>query len=247
MNFITPNWPAPLHIKAFTTVKTSWGDLPSDHHHFNKSGSDEDKVFQVDNSRLKKLFHLPEDPMWLTQIHSAIALPALPENERKNGDAIFTTLPNRICLVLTADCLPLLICNKTGTHVAAVHAGWKGLAAGVIEATLDALGQDPRDLLVWLGPAIGPNKFEVGKDVFDAFTHKNAETEIAFVPHTPGKWLANLYTLAKIRLQARGITQIYGGDFCTYTQEDLFFSYRRDQGRTGRMASLIWIENELRS
>jgi hypothetical protein len=243
MNFITPDWPAPAHIKAYTTVRTSWGDLASDHHHFHKLDSDTDKAFQVDNSRLKKLFHLPEDPIWINQVHSAIALPALPENERKKADALFTTLPNRVCLILTADCLPLLICNKAGTHVAAVHAGWRGLATGVIESTIDALEQDPAELLVWLGPAIGPGKFEVGKDVFDAFTQKQAETAIAFTPHKPDKWMANLYTLAKIRLQARGVTQIYGGDFCTYTQADLFFSYRRDQGRTGRMASLIWMAN----
>jgi YfiH family protein len=127
--------------------------------------------------------------------------------------------------------------------VAAIHAGWRGLSGGIIETTVQALAQKPEDLLVWLGPAIGPQKFEVGQDVYDAFTLQQPESAEGFTPYKEGKWLADLYELARIRLKRLGIAHIYGGDFCTYTQDDLFFSYRRDKGKTGRMASLIWIDN----
>lgn len=225
MKFIQPEWPAPSPIKAYTTLRNGWGGRQPQH--------------EID---LENLFQLPNEPIWLTQTHSTITIEAIPENKEKIADASFAKQPNCVCVVLTADCLPLLICNKQGSHVAAIHAGWRGLSNGIIEATLSALNQPMDNLLVWLGPAIGPQKFEVGKDVYDAFVMKHPESESAFTPHTEGKWLANLYELAKIRLKQQGISQIYGGDFCTYTQDDLFFSYRRDKGKTGRMASLIWID-----
>ena len=133
------------------------------------------------------------------------------------------------------------MCNKQGTFAAAIHAGWRGLASGVIEETLKNAPKPLAELLVWFGPAIGPQKFEVGKDVYDAFVQKHPLSACAFMPASADKWLANLYELARLRLNAMGITQIYGGEFCTYLQQELFFSYRRDQGKTGRMASLIWI------
>lgn len=232
MKVIKPNWPAPLNIKAYTTLRESWSN--------GIHTGDDDKSSQ-ETEKLKKLLELPEDPIWLTQKHTAIAVEATPENKDQIADASFTSRANRVCAVLTADCLPLLICHRQGTHVAAIHAGWRGLANGVIESTLQLLQQSPDDLLVWLGPAISPQKFEVGEDVYTAFINQHRESASAFKPHTPGKWLADLYALAKIRLQMQGITQIYGGEFCTYTQENLFFSYRREGGRTGRMASVIWI------
>lgn len=232
MKYIQPNWNAPASIKAFTTVRQSWGERTGE-------------SFQAKSSEqhLTALLQLPSEPLWITQTHSTIALEATPENKTKTADATFTSIPNRICIILTADCLPVLICNKQGTQVAAIHAGWRGLANGIIETTVAALNQNHEDLLVWLGPAIGPQKFEVGKEVYDAFTSKHAESENAFIPHIENKWHANLYELARIRLSHLGISQIYGGDYCTFTQDDLFFSYRRDNGKTGRMASLIWIAN----
>lgn len=231
--YLQPEWPAPSHIKAYTTLRDGWGGRK-----LQQNSADP----EVESRRLQALLHLPEEPIWLKQTHSAIAIPAEIENKEQIADASFTHAPNRVCVVLTADCLPLLICNKKGTHIAAIHAGWRGLASGVIENTLTKLNQPKDDLLVWLGPAIGPTKFEVGEDVYSAFTNKHPESALAFRPHTPGKWFANLYELAKIRLKIMGISNIYGTDFCTYSQENLFYSYRRDQGNTGRMASLIWID-----
>lgn len=217
MTFIQPNWPAPPQIRAYTTLRTATphpvGDLP-----------------------------LPSDPIWLDQhTHSATVVEATQENKKAIADASFTTQTNQVCAVLTADCLPILICNQQGTHIAAIHAGWRGLANDIIENTLIALKQPPQDLLVWLGPAIGAQKFEVGKDVYDAFVSKHPESIHAFKPHTDDKWLADLYQLAKIRLHKQRINAIYGGEYCTYTQADLFYSYRRDKAHSGRLASLIWI------
>lgn len=232
--YLQPDWPAPLNVKAYTTLRTSWGD----HSQYGES----DDAAKKSDYALKILLQLPTNPLWITQKHTSIAIEATPENKDQIADATFSKQPNQVCAILTADCLPVLICNKKGTHVAAIHAGWRGLAGGIIESTLQALAQPADDLLVWFGPAIGPQKFEVGKDVYAAFTQKHRESAAAFTPHTEDKWLADLYALAKIRLKIRGISQIYGGDFCTYTQDDLFFSYRRDKSKTGRMASLIWID-----
>jgi len=227
MKYIQPNWPAPQHIKAYTTTRSGW------------SGR-----YVENNHQLETVLQLPEEPIWMTQTHSTIAIEATPENKDQIADASFTTKPNRICIVLTADCLPILLCNKQGTSIAAIHAGWRGLAGGIIETTLQALHQPGDSILAWLGPAIGPQQFEVGKDVYDAFADRHAESVSAFIPYSQGKWLANLYTLAKIRLKLQGVSQIYGGDFCTFTQADMFFSYRRDKSKTGRLASMIWIAKE---
>jgi len=230
MSFIQPEWPAPKRIKAYTTIRSSWGERNS----INLPN-------QQANERLTALLDLPAEPLWLTQTHSALAVEAEPQNQGQKADASYTSNPNQICTVVTADCLPLLICNKKGTFVAAIHAGWRGLAGGIIEATLKHAPEPAHDLLVWLGPAIGPQKFEVGRDVFEAFAQHTPHAASAFVPSAEEKWLADLYELARIRLTALGVSAIYGGNFCTHTQSDLFYSYRRDQGQTGRMASLIWI------
>ena len=227
MKCISPNWPAPANIKAFTTTRQSIGDIDLKH--------------PKERQSLTRLFALPEEPIWINQVHSAIAIEALPENQDKTADALFTNKPNHLCAVLTADCLPILICNRQGTHIAAIHAGWRGLANGIVEQTLEQLPIAGQDLLVWLGPAIGPGKFEVGSDVLEAFTHHDPEASRAFAPQPGAKWLADLYQLARLRLHKYGINEIYGGNFCTHSQSDLFFSYRRDQGKTGRMASIIWV------
>lgn len=234
MNFITPDWDAPTHIKAYTTLKAAWTPLET---------GDQDR--KRPTQHLKTLLRLPSDPIWINQKHTAVAIPATPDRQECVADASFTDQMNRVCVVLTADCLPLLICNKAGTKVAAIHAGWRGLASGIIENTISAFGESGKNVMVWLGPAIGPQKFEVGRDVFDAFTQKMPTSANAFIPYSENKWLADLYALAKMRLAAQGISAIYGGEFCTYTQDDLFFSYRRDKGVTGRMASLIWMDHSI--
>ena len=155
------------------------------------------------------------------------------------ADAAFTSVKNKVCVVMTADCLPMLICNQQGTQVAAAHAGWRGLHAGVIEATLEKFSDSPQKLLVWLGPAIGPDAFEVGEEVRNAFLQDMPDANMAFRTNRPGHWLADIYMLARLRLQRYGVESIYGGNFCTYSDRERFYSYRRD-GKTGRMASLIW-------
>ena len=157
------------------------------------------------------------------------------------ADAITSSQPGQVCAVLTADCLPVLFCNQAGTRIAAAHAGWRGLAAGVLEATVMAMECEPVDLIAWLGPAIGPQAFEVGADVYDAFTSLNRENTTAFKPHHD-RWIADLYQLARYTLARVGIKQVFGGDYCTFTNTEKFFSYRRD-GETGRMASLVWLQN----
>lgn len=239
MKFIIPNWPAPQHIKAYTTTRQGFsGRKP--YHDQNRDNISQDDA--QESRHLQTLLNLPNEPIWLTQTHSTTVVTADNKNKETNADASYTQEKNQICVVMTADCLPILICNRSGTTIAAIHAGWRGLAGGIIEETIKVLKQAPDELMVWLGPAIGPSKFEVGKDVYDAFVTTDIDAATAFISHKNGKWLANLYTLARQRLSKLDVTQIYGGEYCTYTQDDLFYSYRRENGKTGRMASVIWIE-----
>ncbi len=228
MKYIQPNWPAPRRVKAYTTTRQGW--------HGNKLARDIREHYPE--------LQLPEEPHLFIQKHTTIALEAHEKNNEQIADASYTSVPQQICTVLSADCLPIFLCHQTGSHVAAIHAGWRGLAAGILEATVHALQQPTQALLAWLGPAIGPEKFEVGQDVYDAFTLAHPASATAFLPYREGKWLANIYELARIRLQQLGVSQITGGEFCTYTQSDLFFSHRRDPANTGRMASFIWIDKD---
>ncbi|HVE43938.1 MAG TPA: peptidoglycan editing factor PgeF [Gammaproteobacteria bacterium] len=224
-NVILPSWHAPKQIKAYTTLRT-------------KTRED-----------ILRSLSLPSTPIQLTQKHTAIVIEADLAHSNPIADATFTSNLQQVCAVETADCLPVLLCDKQGTEVAAIHAGWRGLSAGIIESTLQAMRCSATDIMAWLGPAIGPQKFEVGKDVYDAFVSQDTTAQTAFVPYREEKWLANLYLLAKMRLMQQGVNAIYGGDYCTYTQEEMFFSYRRDNGKTGqqigRMLSLIWIDGAL--
>ena len=235
MNIITPNWPAPVNIRAFTTTRTSWGD--------NIGGIG--TITPEEGDRLRTLLSLPSDPVWIQQTHSVTAVAAEISYDNQPADASYTGEPDQVCVVLTADCLPILICDSQGTQVAAIHAGWRGLANGIVENTVHAMLKNPAttsDLMAWMGPAIGPEKFEVGADVYHAFTDNDPDCKPCFTPGAPGKWLANLFKLAARRLNKLGITSVFGGEYCTHTQQDLFYSYRRDGSSTGRMASLIWID-----
>jgi YfiH family protein len=243
-NFIQPNWPAPHRIKAYTSLRPS--GLGMQQQNLAAQSSHADKY--VDHARLKTLLDLPSDPIWIDQVHGTTVLQALPESINKAADATFTHETNRISAILTADCLPLLVCHRQGTHVAAIHAGWRGLANGIIGNTVQALNLPSEELLVWLGPAIGPTQFEIRKDVYDAFVSQDPATSVAFQPVNAEQWLADLYTLARIQLKKLGITHIYGGEFCTYSNQAHFFSYRRyqqnpTQDQPGRIISLIWIAN----
>ena len=224
--FLQPDWPAAPTIKAYTSLRDSGVGKPA----------------SADCARLKELLQLPYEPALPKQIHGTTAIPAeLTAHKESEADAVFTRRTNQICAIQTADCLPVFITDQAGTHVAVIHAGWRGLARGIIEATLKELNITADNTLVWLGPAIGPGKFEVRQDVFDIFTQHDKEAETAFQKISADQWLADLYLLARQRLQRQGIQQIFGGDFCTYSDERRFFSYRRDGKMTGRMVSAIWI------
>lgn len=195
---------------------------------------------------LRARLALPAEPLWLAQVHGCEVALSGTDRPGCEADAAIARAPGQVCVAMTADCLPILVCDRHGTSVAAIHAGWRGLANGVIERTLARLGGDPADWLAWLGPAIGPDAFEVGPEVRAAFLAADPGAEAAFRAQPGGKWLADLYALARARLAAAGATRIFGGDYCTYTDADRFFSFRRD-GICGRMASLIWIGEEVAS
>lgn len=241
MNFILPAWPAPPQVRACTTTR-SGGVSVGPYASLNLAAhvGDVPAAVTENRTRLHRALSLPAEPRWLNQVHGT-AVAVAGEGCGGEADASVATQPGAVCAVLTADCLPLLLCDRAGTVVAAVHAGWRGLLAGVIEATVARLERPASELLVWLGPAIGPAAFEVGAEVRAAFLATDGgAAEGAFRPSPAGRWLADLYALARLRLWRLGIGAVYGGDLCTFSDSARFYSYRRD-GVTGRMASLIWL------
>ncbi len=278
-DWIVPDWPAPAHVRALTTTRAG-GVSRAPFDSFNPAGHVGDDPAAVAENRRILRASLPAEPLWLNQVHGSrvieLALPLHRIGDSSQGetgdvaqsplaspfhtgevapeaDASFTRQPGQVCAVLTADCLPVLFCDEAGTVVAATHAGWRGLAGGVLEETVKAMGVAPDRILAWLGPAIGPASFEVGPEVREAFVDRHAMAGIAFRPALPGtldesprKWLADIYMLARIRLAAVGVERVYGGGACTFRDSGRFFSYRRD-GQTGRMGSLIWFEGSNRN
>lgn len=239
-DWLTPDWPAPASVKTCVTTRSGGLSLaPFDS--FNLGDHVDDRPEAVANNRLLLTSRLMVHPAWLRQVHGVTVAHADPTRVVE-ADASWTDTPGVACTIMTADCLPALFCNRAGTRVAAAHAGWRGLAAGVLEATADSLHAAPGEILVWLGPAIGPQSFEVGGEVRDTFIATHPETAQAFLPSmNVGRYMANIYTLARLRLAAQGVTAVYGGGFDTFT-DPRFFSYRRS-ARTGRFASLIWIDH----
>lgn len=244
-HYITPTWNAPKNIGAyFTTRQNGQSPPPCDSFNFGAKNIDDPKNVEANREQLIRELNLPNAPFWLTQIHGNNVIWVENCNEiYPKADASYSLQPKNVCVIMTADCLPILICDKAGTKVAAIHAGWRGLAAGVIENTLKQLKINPQETLAALGPAIGANVYEVGEEVRQQFVQKNSVAGAAFIAtDKKEKWLANLYLLATQILQSHNVNNISGGNFCTYTQKELFFSHRRDQGKTGRMAALIWIK-----
>lgn len=241
-SFIRPNWPAPSKICAYVSTRIGGVSSPP-FDSLNLGLHVQDDPVSVNQNRhiFTAKTGMPDSIVWLNQVHGTdvVTLPSasLPES----ADAAFSETLNQVCAVLTADCLPVFFCNASGTQVAVAHAGWRGLCAGILESTL-AKFEDNSRVMVWLGPAIGASAFEVGGEVRAAFmaVHPNAQDAFKSVPASD-KWLGDLYLLAKQRLCAAGVTQIYGGDYCTFSDETRFYSYRRE-GKTGRMASVIWID-----
>lgn len=238
-SWLTPDWPAPANVRACVTTRAGGVSAPP-FDSFNLGDHVGDEPAAVAENRRRLTEALGCRPAWLSQVHGIDVVQADPASVA-TADASWSATPGVACTIMTADCLPALFCDRAGTRVGAAHAGWRGLAGGVLEATVDALGVAPAELLVWLGPSIGPQAFEVGPEVREAFLADHAEAERAFVASAnAGKYMADIYALARIRLAAKGATAIYGGDFCTYSDTERFYSYRRSS-RTGRLASLIWL------
>ena len=240
-DWIVPDWPAPANVKALITTR-SGGVSTGAHASFNLGLRADDDPQAVARNRALLQALLPQPPKWLRQVHGTRVVDADALTDSADADASVACNAGTVCAIMIADCLPVLFTNRSGTRVAAAHAGWRGLAGGVIANTVAALrdaGDDAADLLAYIGPGIGPKAFEVGADVYHAFTDGDAEAQAAFVAHTPGKWLSDLFHLARRALTRAGVTQIYGGGLCTYSDPARFYSYRRDK-LTGRMAALIW-------
>ncbi len=248
---IFPEWPAPQSVKAVITTRCGGvSEEPYDSLNLSLTVGDGEQSV-IANRGVLQAGGVPETVQWLRQIHGTDVVYADQSASMQRADAVTTTTADLACAVLTADCLPVLFTDLAGTQVAAAHAGWRGLAAGILEHTVAAFTARPDQLIAYLGPAISQRYFEVGQDVRDAFlqnsyTHasQSRDVELAFTdsPQQANVYFADLYQLARIRLAKLGVTAIYGGDYCTYSQAELFYSFRRD-GATGRMASLIYIES----
>ena len=241
-DWLVPDWPAPASVRAVTTTRqggVSQGCYasmnPADH-------VDDDPVAVMANRRyLQQALDLPCQPVWLQQVHGTTVVNAATAGTSPAADAAYSLEAGVVCAVLTADCLPVLLSDTAGECVAAIHAGWRGLVAGVVEQAVQATGRSGDALLAWLGPAIGPSAFQVGEEVRDSFMAHDQAAAGAFRQGTDGRWFADLYQLARQRLADCGVTAVYGGEYCSFTNSERFYSYRRD-GVTGRMATLIWLE-----
>ncbi len=237
--WLEPDWPAPKNVRAATTLRTG-GASAGCYASLNPATHVGDDLNRVARNRaiIRHDLALPGEPVWLQQIHSNIVIDAASTEPLPQADASYSRVANVVCTVMTADCLPLLVCSGDGECVAAIHAGWRGLLDGIITNAITTMHGS--NLLVWLGPAIGPGCFEVGDEVREAFVEKSAAFAEAF-RQQGDRWLADIYQLARLELGSLDIDKIYGGDFCTVTDHERFYSYRRDK-ETGRMATLIWRE-----
>lgn len=218
--FLAPDWEAPAAVRALVTTR-AMGDMKQ----------------AAARGKLRAL--VPAEPRWMRQVHGTAVLEA-PFEEGAAADASVTRRRGEVCVVMAADCMPVLFAAGDGSAVGAAHAGWRGLCAGVLEETVARMGVPPASLLAWLGPAIGPRAYEVGDEVRAAFLARDAHAASAFAATRPGHWLLDLYAVARQRLAALGVGRVTGGAHCTHTEAARFYSYRRD-GATERMAALIWI------
>lgn len=238
--WITPDWPAPSNVRALSTTReggVSEGPFCS----LNLGAHVGDDPTRVQLNRAALAVHLPAEPLWLEQVHGIVVAESGRDDCGVRADASVARQPGGVCAVMTADCLPVLFCDDAGTVVAAAHAGWRGLEAGVLESTVRSMGVPASSVVAWLGPAIGPERFEVGTEVRELFMQRGKLAEAAFKPAgRPDKWHADLYLLARQRLNGIGVERVSGGGLCTFSDSGRFFSYRRDK-TTGRMASAVWL------
>lgn len=240
-HWLVPDWPQPAGVSALNTTRLGGVSLPPyDALNLGNHVGDNPRAVEENRRRLQAQGQLPSMPYWLQQVHGTRVLTLTGEPPQNlQADAVYTRTRGQVCAVMTADCLPVLFCSASGDEVAAAHAGWRGLCAGVLEATVAHFQASPANIFAWLGPAIGPAKFEVGEDVRQAFIAQDAAAAAAFTVKGD-KYLADIYHLARQRLHRAGISMIYGGERCTVSESEIFFSYRRS-GVTGRLASLIWL------
>lgn len=240
---VTPDWPAPPNVKAFQTTRLG-GMSQAPYNTLNLGDHVQDNHIHVAYNRQLLNTFVPTEPVWMNQVHGTRVIDATLSRCKETADAAFTQTKEVVCVTMTADCLPILICDTLGTVVAAIHAGWRSLCEGVVEQTIHTIRErqphiEPAQLMAWLGPAIGPQAFEVGEEVRRQFIAQDHHAELAFLPHGD-KWLCNLTMIARQRLKKLGIVAVFGGHECTYANPEKYFSFRRD-GVTGRMATLIWL------
>jgi YfiH family protein len=242
LQLIEAGWPAPKNVRAIATTRVG-GVSAGPYASLNLGAhvSDTEHAVRENRSRLRGALELPRDPLWLDQVHGTAVVEAAPHDAPPTADASFARSPGHVCAVLTADCLPVVFCDRDGTCVAAAHAGWRGLVGGVLNSALSAMNVAPDRVLAWLGPAIEQDAFEVGPEVREQFLARSADNEPAFKSNARGRWQADLYDLARRELARLGVTQVFGGGFRCYADRDRFFSYRRD-GKTGRLATLVWMK-----
>ena len=247
-------WPVPAHVHAFTTLRHGAGVSVAPFDEFNlgnRHAVDGDDPAVVDRNRIELVerFELPSPPHWLRQVHGTQVLRFDPDGVAQGAepiaDACVTSIPGVVLAILTADCLPVVFAAEEGGEVGAAHAGWRGLASGVLENTVAAMHTPAAKLVAWLGPAAGPQAYEIGEEVFDAFVSRDARAASAFAATRPGHWRVDLYELARQRLAELGVTRVHGGELCTISDPQRFYSHRRStcggSGRTGRMATVVWM------
>ena len=242
--FLYPDWPAPANVKAVATTRLGGISAPPfDSLNLGKYTADDPTHVLANRRHLLTSLELTREPAWLKQVHGNRVIDAVSIVSEEKADASYSHQPGPICVVMAADCLPVLICDQQGSCVAAIHAGWRGLAEQVIAACIACLKPSASQLMAWLGPAIGPQAFEVGPEVREVFLTQDARYQSCFQPHQGDRWLADIYALARQQLTELGITAVYGGHWCTMTEYERFFSYRRNHDQSGRMATLIWLTN----
>ncbi|MGI9275944.1 MAG: peptidoglycan editing factor PgeF [Endozoicomonas sp.] len=242
--YLIPDWPVPENIRAAVTTRLG-GVSQGSYSSFNlgtRSG-DLPEAVAANRQLLTDDWNWSNSPQWLKQVHGADVVCANTGGLEQEADASWTSTVGLPCVVLTADCLPVLFCDRKGTTVAAAHAGWKGLAAGILEETIKAMAVPPGELMAWFGPAISQKHFEVGPEVRNAFLKVQPEAESAFIPGEGDRWMGDLYLLARQRLSAAGVNNIYGGGLCTFEDTRRWYSYRRDGQQSGRLASLVWFDD----
>ncbi|MBB6094933.1 hypothetical protein HNQ60_003820 [Povalibacter uvarum] len=239
--FIAPDWPAPAHVRAAATLRS--GGVSGDEYaslNLAMHVGDDPAAVAENRRRLREALELTAEPAWLNQVHGINVVEARQHKEPTTADASVSTRPDQVCVVMTADCLPVIFCDRDGTRVGAAHAGWRGLVGGVLEETIKALGVPPDRLLAWLGPAIEQPAFEVGSEVREQFVARDPANAAAFEANARERWQADLYALARQELSRLGVTDVHGGGFRVFADEERFFSYRRSS-KTGRMATLVWL------